>query len=753
MNRACWCGNTDLVKWNDVYYRCRDCETLISCYAFCAELDGLFVPEDEKQSLYGEKYWREEKLKEYRKMQCEDLEDAFLLHYRERAGLWLSAILQHFLPPATVLEVGCGLGSLTRWMQDLGYDTQALELSRQWTEHLRHEVGIRVDTHPLNALQPGERQVDAVILMDVIEHIADPMAFMQDISSRLKEDGILCLQTPRYPENTSFLQLKKITDRFVRHLNAHEHLVLFSSAALEKLARESGFVHAVRYPALGVDDMFYIFSRKPLKQYTTSQIKKTFMAFPERITAYAAYVNYRQFVALQRRNAALMNIIQGISDAARGSSPAITGDSVSSTVRPHPLPTDFAAQDVEKLLYIRLDGIGDSILANALLEHLPSVFSRARITVVCDAAVAPLYKAAPMVADVLPLDKFRLEEPEYRLQCVKLLRAVKADVVFQGTRSPTMFVAALSLALDIPVIGVRADAVNMSQSERDFYNANLAAQWTPHPGTPSELATYREILRQLGVPLSCLRARLWLPPAAKAEADALWAQSGLTPENTVAIFCGGGAAYRHCFFVGEALIQCCQKHNLAVVALGSSHEFEINEKNILALRNQGIVAINFSGRTDFLASAALLARCRLAVGVDTSLAHAAAALQVPQVILSGGAHLGRFIPSSERTLAFCLPLECAGCNWNCRYGERYCLTGIRPDCFAQAVEVALTDAWPEAGGGRLVLQPPRTWPSMTGQPRWRSPQALLRQQDALEGGDRIQILSLPEYCHRRSFTP
>lgn len=750
MKKSCWCGNTDLVQWSDAYYRCNVCETLISIYTDCAEEEGLFAPKDEQRSLYGSNYWKEKTMQQYRKMHCDDIEDALILHYRERAGLWLSAIMRHILPPATVLEVGCGLGSLTRWMQDLGYEARALELSRQWTEHLRQEVGIKVDVGTMGPLQSGECKTDAIVLMDVLEHISDPVSFMKNAISMLSNDGILCIQTPKYSEKVSFSYLQQTNARFIRQLIPNEHLFLFSAAALERLVREHGFVHSVHYPTLGVDDMFYIFSRKPLKQYSPLQIKKTFMAIPERITAYAAYVNYLHLAALQQQNATLKTIIQNISETMRGHALADDGLPTSPSVKAHPLPPGFSAQEVAKLLYIRLDGIGDSILANALLEHLPTIFPKARITVACDAAAATLYAAAPMVAEVLPIEKSRLDDPDYLLQCIKLLRAVKANVVFQGTRSPTMSVAALSLALEIPVMGLRANAVNMSPSERDFYNAALASQWAPHPGTSNEMATYREILRQLGAPLPCLKPKIWLPAAARSAADALWAQCGLALGHTIAIFCGGGDRQRDCPFVGEALSRCCQKYNLAVVALGSSREKAINEKNISALRTQGIAAVNLSGKTDFLTSAALLARCRLAVGVDTSFAHAAAALQVPQVIVLGGADMGRFLPSSPKTLALCLPLECAGCNWRCRYAERHCLTGISPDCLAQAVETALTGVWPETGAGRIVLQPPHTWPRAAGRPRWRSPQALMRQQGALGDEDRICIEPLAAYCRKHS---
>ena len=743
MNHRCWCGNANLTQWNSDYYRCDACDTLISRYISEAETEGQFCPENEQEDIYGANYWEEEKLNEYRKMQCTDLDDALLLHYRERAGLWLSAIMQHILPPSTVLEVGCGLGSLMRWMQDLGYTTRALELSYQWTEHLRREVGIQVDTHTLHPPQAGECKLDVIIIMDVLEHVSDTITFMENIRDHLNEDGILCLQTPRYPLKASFSWLQKTNNRFIRHLNAHEHLILFSESSIKRLTHEMGFIYTESYPALGVDDMFYIFSKKPLKRYSPLQIKKQFMSSPSTITAYAAYISYLHLAALKLQNENLVRTLQEIlasTNQAQNTAQKEIAKESTLNFKPLPLPYKFSQRTVKKILYVRLDGIGDTILANALLEHLPTAFPNAQITVACDAAVASIYESTPVTSNVLPLNKFKLSDPTYLKQCTRLLRSVGADIVLHGTRSPTMPVAALCLSLNIPVMGLQADAINMTEGERDFYNEALACQWSTT--ATSELAAYREILSNLGVTPPTLQARIWLSKEAQAEANDLWKQIGFKQENTIAIFCGGSSTQHHCAFIGKALAPTCVQKKFSVVALGSHQEYDINEKNIIQLQKQGIQSINLSGRCNFLTSTAFLASCRCAIGVDTSLAHAAAALNVPHVVILSGTYIGRFLPSSPKTVALCLPLECAGCDNKCRYKEPFCLTGIKPEFLTQAIERASSETWPNTGAGRLMLQPPLAWQRIAGLPRWRSPQTLIKQQEMLPVEERISIITL-----------
>jgi len=132
---------------------------------------------------------------------------------------------------------------------------------------------------------------------------------------------------------------------------------------------------------------------------------------------------------------------------------------------------------------------------------------------------------------------------------------------------------------------------------------------------------------------------------------------------------------------------------------------------------------------DLLTCAAFLAQCRLALGVDTSLAHIACALDVPQVIALGGGFPGRFLPQHKTTTAVCLPLECWGCGWRrCPYGQPYCVNGIAPETLAEAIEAALHPASPQSGYGQILMQAPLTWKTEPGKPRWRSPDWLIQQQ-------------------------
>ena len=105
-------------------------------------------------------------------------------------------ILQGRLPsPAHVLDIAAGHGAFTRRLLDAGYRVQANDLdSNGWAVP---EVALW--TLDLNKpVPPGyaSRQFDAVVAIEVIEHLENPLKFLRDCCSFCRPGGIILLTTP-----------------------------------------------------------------------------------------------------------------------------------------------------------------------------------------------------------------------------------------------------------------------------------------------------------------------------------------------------------------------------------------------------------------------------------------------------------------------------------------------------------------------------------------------------------------------------
>jgi ADP-heptose:LPS heptosyltransferase len=301
------------------------------------------------------------------------------------------------------------------------------------------------------------------------------------------------------------------------------------------------------------------------------------------------------------------------------------------------------------------------------------------------------------------LNKYSLHTDENFRAARQALEATGADLALNFVRSNTAYTLALSLLCGAPLIAVANNTSNMLPDTRDYLQ-NFVHALISLPDELPEIEIYDRVLDFYGLEHAPCAPYMPVGDEARAKARRIWSETGFAPDKTIAAFAAAGTPARDYPLLGAALAPVCKQYGFTVLTLGGKgREREINRNVVDMLRKQGVPAVDFSGRLQLAESAALLADCRLAAGVDTSLAHIACALSVPNVVVLGGGHFGRFIPYAAETTAVCLPLECFHCEWRCRYPHPYCVTGITPPTITQAVRIALEQG--AAGkSGRLLMQ-------------------------------------------------
>jgi len=127
-----------------------------------------------------------------------ELEQSYWWHIAKRDLVtnWLSRFAP---PPGTVVEGGIGSAGNLLEFQRAGYDVIGLDIMPEAVAYGRQRGIENVHVHDLGKPWPIEDQsVDAVVLLDVIEHVEQPVEVLTHAHRVLKEDGKLFLTVPAY---------------------------------------------------------------------------------------------------------------------------------------------------------------------------------------------------------------------------------------------------------------------------------------------------------------------------------------------------------------------------------------------------------------------------------------------------------------------------------------------------------------------------------------------------------------------------
>ena len=98
----------------------------------------------------------------------------------------------------TALDVGCGAGLLAEPLARLGAKVTGIDATPEVIAVARdHTKAMALDIdYRTGDVQQLDGQFDLITCMEVIEHVADPAAFVKALAARLAPNGLLIMSTP-----------------------------------------------------------------------------------------------------------------------------------------------------------------------------------------------------------------------------------------------------------------------------------------------------------------------------------------------------------------------------------------------------------------------------------------------------------------------------------------------------------------------------------------------------------------------------
>lgn len=150
----------------------------------------------------------------------------------------LDLVRPHVKPDSSVLEIGASAG---QFISQLRCARRCAIEPDEDARRFMAEMGISVDERRLPESFFAQDRFDVVCAFQVLEHVDDPVRFLQDVRLALKSDGVAFIEVPNLYDALRSTWALPEYERFYFHA---DHLWYFSADSLKSVARMAGFEKA-----------------------------------------------------------------------------------------------------------------------------------------------------------------------------------------------------------------------------------------------------------------------------------------------------------------------------------------------------------------------------------------------------------------------------------------------------------------------------------------------------------------------------
>jgi lipopolysaccharide heptosyltransferase II len=358
------------------------------------------------------------------------------------------------------------------------------------------------------------------------------------------------------------------------------------------------------------------------------------------------------------------------------------------SVEPRPLapaPWDWA--DARRVLVVRLRSIGDTVLATPSLRALRRFLPHARIDILLEDWVAPLLEGSKDVDRIITV---RRKSARSRFEAARELRAAGYDVAFN-------FHGGSTAALLTRASGARRRVGFKDYAYSALHN-HLAPPSSALWGAEKTHSAEQQLalLGWTGVPVTD-RPAASLPISARASESVTrkLRAAGLEDAEPFALM-HPAAAFDSKTWAAANFARVADQldaRGLRVVAIAAPGEARVLEE----VRRHALSPLIAFDDLSLPEVTALAARAALFVGNDSGIAHIAAAVRAPTVVVFGSSNVAHWRPwTSGPAEVVREEMPCAPCpGYACaEFGEAQCIRRVHVERVIKAVERVLMESAP-----------------------------------------------------------
>lgn len=166
------------------------------------------------------------------------LQQAFSAETQDYYSRFLQRVEPHVSPgERRLLDIGCGTGQFLMVARDCNWQCHGLEIGTASATYATNELGLDVQQGSLYDTVLDSETYSLISIIEVIEHLENPVQALQVIHNALMTDGLLLLTTPNF--NCLFRRLFGPGWWVVNCED--EHIMMFDLESLTGILEENGF--------------------------------------------------------------------------------------------------------------------------------------------------------------------------------------------------------------------------------------------------------------------------------------------------------------------------------------------------------------------------------------------------------------------------------------------------------------------------------------------------------------------------------
>jgi SAM-dependent methyltransferase len=135
-----------------------------------------------------------------------------------------------------LLDVGCSTGAFLLAARQRGWQVEGLELGKASAAYAQDALGLTIARASLFDHEAPAGSYDAIVFLEVIEHLPDPAGALARIAHWLKPGGVLLVSTPNYDS----LYRRLFGSRWWVVNCEDEHIMFFNDAKLSASLADCG---------------------------------------------------------------------------------------------------------------------------------------------------------------------------------------------------------------------------------------------------------------------------------------------------------------------------------------------------------------------------------------------------------------------------------------------------------------------------------------------------------------------------------